>query len=577
MNLAWLSVMLTPLILLFAYLMFGAVSGARAGEDADVIKLVSPNGGETWAAGSRHYIRWESSQKDGSQTPVAEYTIDNGKHWMKVPAIAAGAGYLLWPLPNQSAHQCRVRVRDQRSGASAESRAEFAIVPSQAIAGYYWEQVTPQAPFAARDGAGALVFKERMWLLGGWHPTDKRHFPRITNNEVWSSADGTTWDLVKPNTFVDRNFDPAGDWEGRHTAGYAVYRNKMWIVGGDANQGHYQFDVWNSADGKSWTRVNKGRDVPWGPRALHYTVVFKDRIWVMGGQTMPEFAPAKEKFYRDIWNTTDGVNWQKISPQGPYWPARGMIGGSVVFDDRIWILGGGTYDTPTTPERNYYNDVWSSADGVRWQCHAEMAPWAPRQYHEVAVFDDRMWVLEGYNEANRKDVWYSSDGANWYPLPNTPWDARHAASIYVHDNALWVVAGNNLAPDVWKLQRRQSGADPAGAEDTPVVAGMLTNVALGLKGLGDKPAHVYDAKNPDRSPYRLNLYNGRTVLTPIFDTTFGLNFYGLRGENVYAQLAMDAAGDIRFDKWVDGGDGLVIAVDNDVAPPTVIVQKRGEE
>ena len=40
---------------------------------------------------------------------------------------------------------------------------------------------------------------------------------------------------------------------------------------------------------------------------------------------------------------------------------------------------------------------------------------------------------------------------------------------------------------------------------------------------------------------------------------------------------MDAAGDIRFDKWVDGGDGLVIAVDNDVTPPTVIVQKRGEE
>ena len=33
-----------------------------------------------------------------------------------------------------------------------------------------------------------------------------------------------------------------------------------------------------------------------------------------------------------------------------------MIGGSAVFQGRIWILGGGTYDTPETPTRNFYND-----------------------------------------------------------------------------------------------------------------------------------------------------------------------------------------------------------------------------
>ena len=123
------------------------------------------------------------------------------------------------------------------------------------------------AAYAPRDGAGALVYDNKMWLLGGWNPPDTVNFPRKCNNEVWSSTDGATWTLVKPNTFLDASFDPETDWEGRHTAGYAVHDNKMWIVGGDPLQGHYQFDVWNSTDGATWTHVNAGNPVPWGPRA----------------------------------------------------------------------------------------------------------------------------------------------------------------------------------------------------------------------------------------------------------------------------------------------------------------------
>ncbi|MBS0261512.1 MAG: hypothetical protein JSS02_06100, partial [Planctomycetes bacterium] len=87
--------------------------------------------------------------------------------------------------------------------------------------------------------------------------------------------------------------------------------------------------------------------------------------------------------------------------------------------------------------------------------HLKTAPWAPRQYHDVAVFDGRLWVLEGYlaPEGNRNDVWHSADGVNWSQVPNTPWEKRHAASVFVHQDALWMVAGNNMTPDVWKLVR----------------------------------------------------------------------------------------------------------------------------
>ena len=322
---------------------------------------------------------------------------------------------------------------------------------------YEWTQVTAKAAFAPRDGAGALTHQGKMWFLGGWNPGDKKNFPRICNNEVWSSADGATWTLVKANTFLDRTFDPTQDWEGRHTAGYAVYKDKLWIIGGDVNQGHYHFDVWNSADGKTWTLVNKDRPVPWGPRALHYTVVHDGKIWVLGGQTVPLFAKADEVFYRDVWTTTDGIEWTEVKPKEPCWPQRGMIGGSAVFKGRIWILGGGTYDTPKIPTRKYFNDVWSSADGITWEQHTAAAPWTPRQYHDVAVWDDRLWVLEGFSGANRNDVWHSADGVTWHEVKNTPWAPRHAASVYVHDGSLWMVAGNNMQSDVWRLKRKAAG------------------------------------------------------------------------------------------------------------------------
>ena len=84
-------------------------------------------------------------------------------------------------------------------------------------ADYRWEQVTMTAAFAPRDGAGALTFAGKMWLLGGWNPGDKVNFPRICNSEVWSSTDGHTWTEVNEQA----------PWEGRHTAGWVVAGNNM--------------------------------------------------------------------------------------------------------------------------------------------------------------------------------------------------------------------------------------------------------------------------------------------------------------------------------------------------------------
>jgi hypothetical protein len=163
--------------------------------------------------------------------------------------------------------------------------------------GYRWTRLldTSDAPFSPHDAAGALVYQNKMWLIGGWNPVLLA--PTTVTNEVWSSTDGIHWTQVKRNMFIPGIFNPATDWHGRHMAGWVVFKDKMWIVGGDDNAGHYQRDIWNSSDGAHWTEVT---DAPQcalpsaggGPRVLHYTLVFDNgsgsQIYVIGGQTLPE-------------------------------------------------------------------------------------------------------------------------------------------------------------------------------------------------------------------------------------------------------------------------------------------------
>lgn len=416
-----------------------------------LITLSSPVDGATWAQGGAATVRWTytTPTEDPENWPVVtiEASADDGASWTPLEGADGSGIAVLSPydesvswsasVPGSDGDTLLVRVRDYDD--SDGPTVQVSVGPGEPT--YSWTEVTSSAAFAARDGAGAIVFDGQMWLLGGWNPGDPVNFPSICNSEVWSSTDGLTWTEQVAEA----------PWEGRHTAGYVVFDERMWVIGGDANQGHYQPDAWSSPDGVNWTLETDA--LPWGDRVLHHTVVLDDTIYVMGGQTLPQFTSVDEEtvLYNDVWSSTDGVTWTRILDEAP-WSPRGMIGGSAVFGGRIWLLGGGTYDTPDHLVRDYTNEVWSSADGVDWTQHTD-APWEGRQYHDVAVYDDKLWVLEGYNASgNRNDVWYSSDGESWTEVADTPWPVRHAASIYVHDDGLWVVAGNNMTPDAWVLR-----------------------------------------------------------------------------------------------------------------------------
>jgi len=100
-------------------------------DNAELITLVTPNGGETWQYNEVHAITWSSQNLAVARV---EYSVDGGA-WQTIAAAASGpAGAYPWVVPALSSTNVRVRVSDANDAAPLdESDAPFAIA-SAAIA-----------------------------------------------------------------------------------------------------------------------------------------------------------------------------------------------------------------------------------------------------------------------------------------------------------------------------------------------------------------------------------------------------------------------------------------------------------
>ncbi|MBE7558846.1 hypothetical protein HS125_07805 [bacterium] len=301
--------------------------------------------------------------------------------------------------------------------------------------GTHWTRM-PAPPWPERSGFAAVVFEGKLWIMGG-RGTDARPL-----NDIWCTADGVEWEKVK---------DPPM-WSRRRAHTALTFDGKIWVLGGQASNYNspvtHTSDAWYTENGLDWN-VATGA-APWSPRAFHASVVFKNKMWVIGG-TRFEY-PGGGVFYEDlnndVWSSPDGTNWRREVEHAPWSPRGEHV--ALVFHDRIWLMGG--------VDRNRYNDVWSSPDGVNWVVENASAPWTPRSGHAAVVFKDKLWLIGGRISGPQialSDVWNSEDGRTWGRVLETgPWDygiprQKHACLVY--DNKLWLVGGEHLMgfADVW--------------------------------------------------------------------------------------------------------------------------------
>lgn len=301
-----------------------------------------------------------------------------------------------------------------------------------------WVKVTDKAGWQPRDSQGEVVYKDQLWILGGWFQSFEAP-PR----DVWSSPDGKTWKLVAKEA----------PWKHSDLPMTLVFKDRMWIMGGWYNgrlKGHSASnEVWASSDGAKWEQATK--NAGWTPRIAAGAAVFKDKMWILGGTENYYFGD-KKSLKNDVWHSSDGKDWKQATGSAG-WSKRAYHQ-AVVHDGKMWVFGGGNY----VPEYHALNDVWCSEDGVKWTQVIEKTPWHPRIWFSAVTYRNRMWVLGGWSNNPSKnwgDVWHSKDGKHWEQLKSEVcWKERHEHSAYVFQDKIWVAGGHAtpLSSEVWSLE-----------------------------------------------------------------------------------------------------------------------------
>jgi N-acetylneuraminic acid mutarotase len=208
--------------------------------------------------------------------------------------------------------------------------------------GITWTQQTPAGSniFSPRMGHAAVVFGGKLWVIGGDVATGTTSDTVV--NDVWYTADGTTWAQATANAAF-----PA-----REGHAVAVLNNSMWLIGGDNGQTGMA-DLWMSTDGVTWAQ-QAPVGTPFPARTLHATATLNSRLYVVGGAAASAWGVTQ---YNDVWSTSDGLNWRQDTAAAAF-PGRSQFA-MFVHNNELWLTGGFA--------ASLYNDVWRSNDAVSWR------------------------------------------------------------------------------------------------------------------------------------------------------------------------------------------------------------------
>lgn len=284
-----------------------------------------------------------------------------------------------------------------------------------------------------RDGASVIKFNNRLYMLGGW-TYDEPYQGGSVCSEVWESIDGYTWKRLND-----------APWPARHGMGATVNNGKLYIVGGDEMN-----DCWSTTDCINWICENnklpfEGRYTP-NLASINGKLILYAGVKFLSGNCPAPFSCTSFGF-DDIWSSSDGKNWIKIAIAP--WKPRGLIHNSVVFNNKIYIIGGGMKQSHSflpLAETVYENtDVWSSIDGINWNLETSNFGISPRTHFSVLSAFGVIWISDGSvnSQANvTNDLFFSKDGINYFYV-KVPSDMpkRHASSLIDFNNKLIILGG----------------------------------------------------------------------------------------------------------------------------------------
>ncbi|HSU26927.1 MAG TPA: hypothetical protein VLJ68_00985 [Chitinophagaceae bacterium] len=284
---------------------------------------------------------------------------------------------------------------------------------------YKWTELTSHAAFPKSYNFRLLSIRDTLWAFhaaGNWYSLD---------GKTWTKSSLTN--SIGNLAFLD----------------YVVFKNAVYGLGHfDGNIEKYSLTspIYKSTDLKKWTVLANNSNLP--KRFFYHPFVFNEKIWIIGGGN----GITK---YADIWNSTDAVHWTQQADHLPFGKRQGSQ--FVVFHNRIYMLN---------------NDVWSSADGIAWKKETNEIYIGESIFgYASVVYDDKIWLLGcNRNGKFKSEILVSSNGKDW-TTQHAPWTPRGGIAATIHNGKIFMTGGKYGGPgiagqtefvysnDVWSLEK----------------------------------------------------------------------------------------------------------------------------
>lgn len=219
------------------------------------------------------------------------------------------------------------------------------------------------------------------------------------------------------------------------------FKGKLFVIAGQDNSAgesgndtYWYNDIWSTVDGKSWVREAEAAE--FSPRAFQQVVEYHNSLYLIGGEEGIGTGGAL-LFKRDVWKSDDGVHWLKLIETGPF---LGQ-GQSIVFNDKIWVIGDGAFSGEST--------IYSSTDGVNWDLELAESPFGSREQEGVYVWQNRLFIAGGMAQPGSdnllSDVWSSPDGRAWtQESADAGYGARVGMSVVAFGDRLLMTGGHSF-------------------------------------------------------------------------------------------------------------------------------------
>lgn len=306
------------------------------------------------------------------------------------------------------------------------------------LEGNSWIQVStlPYNSYMAK----AIETNGEIHLIGGTpgngEDRHKKHY-KFTNDKEWEKASDLAGPLWLGNALVynDSIYLVGGDiYQNESIAGSSMcwvrksknlgLTNVTGILpvekGGTGVNYKTHVDFWNELD-----------DVPYDFGGMAYTIIYKDKIHLMGG--------VDRSSYPKSHYTWDPMNGWVLVEETISWMNNGMstwAGFAFIYDDKIHVI----YEGASTVDRGHYE--W---DGETWTASFDLPSVSSCRITSLIEYQNQLHIFgrpsESVDDYKKHYIW-NSDNNEWTMLNDLSFDIITKSQVFIYRNKLYFVNVN---------------------------------------------------------------------------------------------------------------------------------------